>query len=47
MLTLLAPSLVEAIVDGRQGAGMGLPRLMNSASTVWGEQLPQTQLGGG
>ena len=32
MLTLLAPDIVEAILDGRQPEGMTLPRLMEG---VW------------
>ena len=36
-LTLLAPWLVEAIVDGRQGEGMSLPGLMEGVGVVWGE----------
>ena len=35
MLTLLAPAIVEAILDGRQGVEVTLPGLMKG---VWGEQ---------
>jgi hypothetical protein len=34
-LTLLAPGLVEAIVEGRQGEGVTLPVLMKSFSQEW------------
>ncbi|MFT8245549.1 hypothetical protein [Roseomonas sp. BN140053] len=37
-LTLLAPDVVEAILDGRQAAGVGLPRLMEPFPTNWAEQ---------
>ena len=37
-LTLLAPYIVEAILDGRQPAGMMLPGLMDLFSVEWGEQ---------
>jgi hypothetical protein len=44
-LTLLAPDIVEAILDGRQPEGLELPRLMESLSAEWPEQrraLPNT-----
>ena len=34
-LTLLAPDVVEAIVDGRQRDGLSLPVLMGGFSEVW------------
>ena len=34
-LTLLAPAIVEAILDGRQSEGTTLPRLMELLSTDW------------
>jgi hypothetical protein len=34
-LTLLAPDLVEAIVEGRQAEGVTLPALIENASTHW------------
>ncbi len=34
-LTLLAPWLVEAIVDGRQTEGVSLPGLMEGVRLVW------------
>ena len=37
-LTLLAPYIVEAILDGRQPAGMTLPRLMAPFPVKWTEQ---------
>lgn len=38
-LTLLAPDMVEAILDGRQPEGMTLPRLAEPLPTRWAEQL--------
>jgi hypothetical protein len=37
-LTLLAPDIVEAILDGRQPEGMTLPALMDPFPVFWGEQ---------
>lgn len=37
-LTLLAPDLVEAILDGRQAEGMTLPELMKGVPTIWANQ---------
>jgi hypothetical protein len=37
-LTLLAPDIVEAILDGRQPDGMTLPGLMEPFPVEWGEQ---------
>lgn len=37
-LTLLAPDIVEAIVDGRQPEGLGLPRLMEPLPAEWNSQ---------
>jgi hypothetical protein len=37
-LTLLAPEIVEAILDGSQPEELGLPALMESISIVWAEQ---------
>ena len=34
-LTLLAPTIVEAILDGRQPEGMTLPVLMEGVEMVW------------
>jgi hypothetical protein len=36
-LTLLAPELVEAIMNGRQPEGVTLPRLLEVVPVVWGE----------
>ena len=38
-LTLLAPDIVEAILDGRQPEGMTLPGLMQPFPVEWREQL--------
>jgi len=37
-LTLLAPEIVEAILDGRQPEGMTLPVLMDGVPTEWDRQ---------
>jgi hypothetical protein len=37
-LTLLAPTIVEAVLDGRQPAEMTLAELMRPFQTVWLEQ---------
>ena len=34
-LTLLAPAMVQAIVDGRQGDGVTLPGLMDGVPNGW------------
>ena len=41
-LTLLAPNMVEAILDGRQPEGMTLPRLMAGVEMAWGQQAATT-----
>jgi hypothetical protein len=38
-LTLLAPDIVEAILDGRQPAGLTLAVLMRPLVGVWQEQV--------
>ena len=38
MLTLLAPGIVEAILDGRPSEGMTLPGLMKPFAAEWIEQ---------
>ena len=35
MLTLLAPDIVEAIMDGRQGSEVMLPVLMEGVAVEW------------
>jgi len=35
---LLAPESIEAILDGRQPAGMTLPGLLKEVAVEWGEQ---------
>ena len=37
-LTLLAPEIVEAILDGRQGDEVTLPGLMRGVAGGWGDQ---------
>jgi hypothetical protein len=37
-LTLLAPDIVEAIVEGRQAEGVTLPRLLENIPTGWQTQ---------
>ena len=37
-LTLLAPAVVEAILDGRQPEGMTLPGLLKGVEVEWGTQ---------
>ena len=43
-LTLLAPDIVEAILDGRQPAGMQLGALMKPLPVEWGQQRRVTRL---
>jgi hypothetical protein len=37
-LTLLAPDIVEAILDGRQSCALALPALLESVPSLWDEQ---------
>ncbi len=37
-LTLLAPKIVEAILDGRQPQGMTLPKLLVAYWACWSQQ---------
>jgi hypothetical protein len=37
-LTLLAPDIIEAILDGRQPAGLGLPTLLKPFPVGWDRQ---------
>ena len=41
-LTLLAPDVVEAILDGRQPDGMTLPGLLKPFPVEWGSQRADT-----
>ena len=43
-LTLLAPEIVEAILDGRQAAKMTLPVLMGPFSLEWGAQFDSLEM---
>jgi hypothetical protein len=45
-LTLLAPDVVEALLDGRQPAALGLPRLLGAVPGDWSGQR-QALLGTG
>ena len=38
LLTLVAPDIIQAVLDGRQPADLGLPRLMKPFPVVWSEQ---------
>jgi len=38
LLTLLAPDIVEMILDGRQPPELGLPRLIKPFPVAWSEQ---------
>ena len=38
-LTLLAPEMVEAILDGRQPEGVTVPELMKGVTVGWGEHF--------
>ncbi|MFC7540341.1 hypothetical protein ACFQU2_13870 [Siccirubricoccus deserti] len=37
-LTLLAPDIVEAILDGRASDGLGLPALLEPRPEIWATQ---------
>lgn len=37
-LTLLAPDIIEAILDGLQPKGLGLPEMMETLSVEWSSQ---------
>lgn len=43
-LTLLAPDIVEAILDGRQPEGMTLPGLMSGVPVEWERQRREAAL---
>ena len=38
-LALLAPDLVEAVLNGRQGGELSLPRLLDGMPVIWMEQV--------
>jgi hypothetical protein len=44
-LTLLAPDIIEAILDGRQPGGMTLPALMEPFPVEWGRQRARKDAG--
>ena len=46
-LTLLAPEMVEAILDGRQPEGVTLPALLEGVPVGWGRQRELKQGVGG
>jgi hypothetical protein len=41
-LTLLAPDIIEAILDGRQPEGLGLPALLKPFPLAWGRRRVRT-----
>ena len=43
-LTLLAPQIVEAILDGRQPDGITLPGLMETFPVEWADQCAESLL---
>lgn len=43
-LTLLAPDMVEAVLDGRQPEGITLPGLMESLPIDWQKQLRRVKV---
>ena len=42
-LALLAPDLVEAVLNGRHGVELSLPRLLDGMPLVWSEQRRMKQ----
>lgn len=46
-LTLLAPDIVEAILDGRQPEGMTLPGVMKGMAVEWGRQCSEPTVAAG
>ena len=44
-MTLLAPEIIEMIVDGRQPADLTLAKLTKPFSVVWKEQMRQVGIG--
>lgn len=43
-LTLLAPDIVEAILDGKQGPELTLARVLEPFPAAWNEQLQRLQV---
>ncbi len=46
-LTLLAPSLVEAVLDGRQPEGLMLPAVVEDVPAIWADQTAAWSGGSG
>ncbi len=46
-LTLLAPSLVEAVLDGRQPEGLTLPAVIEDVPPIWADQTAAWSGGSG
>ena len=44
-LTLLAPDIVEALLEGRQAEGMALPRILEPLPVAWLEQRDTLAVG--
>ena len=42
-LTLIAPDIVDAILDGKQGPGVTLARVLEPFPAAWNEQRPRFQ----
>ena len=45
-LTLLAPDIVEAVLDGKQGQEVTLAKVLGTLPDRWDEQLSKIRLGG-
>jgi hypothetical protein len=43
-LTLLAPDIIEAVLDGQRPAELGLPRLLEPFPIAWDEQRRELKL---
>jgi hypothetical protein len=41
-LTLLAPDIIEATLDGRQSCALALPAMLESLPSLWDEQRSST-----
>ena len=44
-LAMLAPAVIDAIVEGREPSGMSLERLVKGSSMVWAEQRARNAAG--